>query len=410
MNASPPHDIPCTPDPYYNEAERLQALDSYHILDTPQEKEFDDIVELATQICDTPISVITLLAQDRQWFKAKKGIDLDQTGLDVSICAHAILQHDIFEVPDTTADARFRDNPLVTMANGLRFYTGAVLKTPEGLPIGMLCVLDSRPRQLTDHQKFALATLATQVMKQLELKKTIRSYAAKNAELTHFSHAIAHDLRDPMGSVKMLAEMLKIQHAAAMPPRAAEMVDVIASASSRSLVLLNSLLALAEAEDRNLAPDACDAGTVLAATLENLQAFIKASGAHVECGPLPQVAMGAGELGQVLQNLIANAINYRDLSRPCRVRVSASVEGGRTVICVRDNGIGIADENIDGIFAPLKRLHGTDRPGTGLGLTITRKIVERRGGAIWVESKLGEGTSFCFSVSVTPPERRKIRA
>ncbi|MDI1227773.1 MAG: ATP-binding protein [bacterium] len=380
------------------------------MLDTPAEKEFDDIVELATQICDTPISVITLLTEGRQWFKAKKGIDVNETGLDVSICAHAILQHDVFEVQDTTTDARFRDNPLVTMANGLRFYTGAILKTPEGLPLGMLCVLDTRPRQLTDHQKFALSTLATQVMKQLELKKTIREYAEKNAELTHFSHAIAHDLRDPLASVTMLAQMLKMKYAPQMEPRAGEMVDTILSSTERSLNLLTNMLALAEADDRQLTDESCDGNAVLAATLENLAAAIAASGTSVEAEPLPYIDMGAGELGQILQNLIGNAMNYRDRNRDCRITISATpVQAGRATITVRDNGIGITHANLNAIFAPLKRLHGSERPGTGLGLSITRKIVERRDGRIWVESVFGQGTSFCFTVPAT--ERRlKITA
>lgn len=400
----------CLPEPYYNEIERLQALRDYRVLDTPQEKDFDDIVALASKICDTPIALVNLISEGRQWFKAKVGVEVSEMPLDVSICAHAILQHDIFEVHDTTADARFRDNPLVTMEDGLRFYTGAILKTPEGLPIGMLCVLDRKPRQLDPTQKFALGVLATQVMKQLELRKSALRLAEKNDELTHFSHAIAHDLRDPMGSVKLLAEMLKIQHAAAMPQRAAEMVDAIVNTSSRSLLLLNNLLALAEAEDRQLLAETCDGNAVLATTLENLHAVIGASGAKIESESLPKVAMSAVEFGQVLQNLISNAINYRDLSRPCRIRVTVSHDGGQATICVRDNGIGIPAENAAAIFAPLKRLHGSERPGTGLGLTITRKIIERRGGKIWVESKLGEGTSFCFSVASLPAPRLKATA
>ncbi len=402
MKPSSPPDSPCVIHPYYNEGERLRALDSYHILDTPAEKEFDDIVELATQICDTPISVITLLTEDRQWFKAKKGIEVNETGLDVSICAHAILQHDVFEVQDTTTDPRFSGNPLVTIENGLRFYTGAVLKTPEGLPIGMLCVLDTRPRQLNEHQKFALSTLATQVMKQLELKKTIRDYAEKNAELTHFSHAIAHDLRDPFASVTLLAQMLKMKYAPQLEAKAGEMINTILSSTERSLSLLNNMLALAEAEDRQLKDESCDGNQVLNATLENLAAAITASGTCVETETLPYIDMGAGEFGQVLQNLIGNAMNYRDRSRDCRISVTATpVISGRTTVCVRDNGIGIAPANLNAIFAPLKRLHGSDRPGTGLGLSITRKIIERRHGKIWVESELGHGTSFYFTVPAT---------
>ncbi|MES2205678.1 MAG: PAS domain S-box protein [Pseudomonadota bacterium] len=164
--------------PWYLEKDRLEALARYNILDTPPEQDFDDIVQLASQICNTPISVINLIAENRQWFKAEKGLGVRETPLDVSICAHAILQRGLFEIHDTTQDARFISNPLVVGAPSLRFYTGVLLETPDGLPLGTLCVLDHEPRQLNEHQLFALKTLANQVMKQLELRRTLKEQEA----------------------------------------------------------------------------------------------------------------------------------------------------------------------------------------------------------------------------------------
>jgi GAF domain-containing protein len=156
--------------PQWNEAERLTALRQYGILDTAREIEFDDVVRIAAHVCKAPIAVVNLIEDHRQWFKAEVGLGVRETPLDVSICAHAILQPGLFVVPDTTKDARFNCNPLVTGEPHLRFYAGALLQTPEGLPLGTVCVLDYQPRELTEEQAFTLQALARQVMAHLELR------------------------------------------------------------------------------------------------------------------------------------------------------------------------------------------------------------------------------------------------
>jgi Histidine kinase/GAF domain len=150
---------------------RLAALRGYGILDTPREADFDEVVQVASAVCGTPISVINLIDQGRQWFKAEVGLGVRETPIDSSICAHAILQPDLFVVPDTTLDPRFCDNPLVTGQPGLRFYAGALLETPSGFPLGTVCVLDYKPRDLDETQKAFLRLMANQVMKLLELRR-----------------------------------------------------------------------------------------------------------------------------------------------------------------------------------------------------------------------------------------------
>jgi two-component sensor histidine kinase len=150
---------------------RLAALRRYNILDTPREEDFDEVVEVTSAICNAPISVINLIDQGRQWFKAEVGLGVRQTPIDSSICAHAILQSELFVIPDTTKDDRFRDNPLVTGDPRLRFYAGALLETPEGFPLGTVCVLDYKPRNLDDTQKAFLRLMARQVMKLLEFRR-----------------------------------------------------------------------------------------------------------------------------------------------------------------------------------------------------------------------------------------------
>lgn len=154
------------------EKERLDALNAYQILDTLPEQDFDDITLLAAHICNVPIALISLVDQNRQWFKSKVGLDAVEIPRDIAFCSHAILQKDVFIVPDSRSDERFRNNPLVTGAPHVRFYAGAPLETPSGHRIGTLCVVDYFSRNLTEGQKKALQALARQVVGQLELRNT----------------------------------------------------------------------------------------------------------------------------------------------------------------------------------------------------------------------------------------------
>jgi GAF domain-containing protein len=142
-----------------NEDERLAALYALLILDTPPEERFDKIVAFAASEFDVPIALLTLVDRERQWFKASTGIDVCETGRDISFCGHAILQPEIMVVPDALQDARFADNPLVTGEPGIRFYAGAPLTMPSGAALGTLCLIDRRPRTLDAMELGILSTL-----------------------------------------------------------------------------------------------------------------------------------------------------------------------------------------------------------------------------------------------------------
>ena len=158
-----------------DETARLEALLAYDVLDTPPEPQFDDVVRLAKTVCATPIALVSLVAADRQWFKAKLGLEVRETPRDQSVCAHAIKESEILIIPDLTQDARTRANPLVTDGPRLRFYAGAVLRAPEGPALGALCVIDDKPRSagLTPDQTDALLALARQTMLLLRYRRAI---------------------------------------------------------------------------------------------------------------------------------------------------------------------------------------------------------------------------------------------
>ena len=165
-----------------NEKQRLKVLWQYSVLDTMPEEIFDDLTELAARICEAPVALITLVDEDRQWFKAKVGISINETSRDISFCAHAITQPGLFIVPDATRDERFAKNPLVKSDPKVRFYAGAPLVSPDGYALGTLCVIDKVPRELRPEQKQALRILARHVVSQLELRRRSNELADARQE------------------------------------------------------------------------------------------------------------------------------------------------------------------------------------------------------------------------------------
>jgi anti-sigma regulatory factor (Ser/Thr protein kinase) len=194
-----------------DEATRLAALRSYRILDTDPEAAFDDLALLASHVCGTPIALISLVDEDRQWFKSHVGLDVRETHRSLSFCAHAIQQEGMFVIPDATQDPRFRDNPFVRDEPHIRFYAGSPLVTPEGAALGTLCVVDHVPRSLTAEQRRALDALRRQVEAQLALR---RNLADLQAALTERDRAeadqarLVKDLRHALDEVSRLTALM----------------------------------------------------------------------------------------------------------------------------------------------------------------------------------------------------------
>jgi GAF domain-containing protein len=177
------------------EAARLAALDRYAILDSEPEQSFDDLVILATHICKTPMAMLSLVDDHRQWFKSKVGVQIRETPRDISFCAHAIKQAELFIVPDTLQDARFRENPLVLGEPHVRFYAGAPLINEDGYALGTLCVVDREPRELDEEQQEALLTLGRLALRQMELRKNLQLLKDALNDRTKEEHARELELK-----------------------------------------------------------------------------------------------------------------------------------------------------------------------------------------------------------------------
>ncbi|MFA6151231.1 MAG: GAF domain-containing sensor histidine kinase [Chitinophagaceae bacterium] len=377
-----------------DEGKRIAELYKYELLDSVYEEEFGDIVKLASGLCDVPMSLITLIDIDRQWFKAKVGIDGEQTERDVSFCSHAILNNHLFEVPDAYSDERFFDNPYVTGEPHVRYYAGMPLVTESGYKLGTLCVLDTVPRQLTEEQYLALSVLSKQVIKLFELRvKNKELDRAKEVQQKMMS-IMAHDIRGPLASMEMILDQ-RIKTVISID-KMKEIEGMIAEQLHSTVSMLNNIvdwgkLQLSNEENNQehfnlhkLCED-CFKTVGIAAQTKNNQLVNQVD---------EQIEITGNKQGLefVLRNLIGNAVKYTDSGA---IFVSADIQNSKVYIAVRDTGVGISPEEI----ALLKERKWTvqntgtnDEKGTGLGLQLIQGYLANINGSIIFSSEPEKGT------------------
>ncbi|WP_276168432.1 sensor histidine kinase [Zobellia alginiliquefaciens] len=395
------------PQNHENEAERLALLQSYSILDTELEEDYDNLVLLASEICGTPISVITLLDKDRQWFKARHGLDVSETERQYSFCGHTIHEADnILVVEDAREDERFFDNPIVVGEPRVIFYAGVTLKGASGMPLGTLCVIDNKPKKITESQLAALKILSDQVMNLLELRKSKMNLESANnelklanRELDNFAAVAAHDLKSPLNNIISLSNCLRDFYAPKMDDEGKQIVEFIRSSSETLKKLITGLLDYSKSGQFNID----DKTTIM---LSDLQRTIKELfGGRKECtihinSDLDSIYANKVAVEQILINLIANAIKYND-KPSIEIELEIKEQDSFYEFFVKDNGPGIHKDDQEKIFKIFEVISEKDRygdKGTGIGLATVKKVVEGLGGKVTVTSELGEGATFAFTI------------
>lgn len=388
------------------EIERLKVLQEYHILDTLQEEIFDDITSLASSICNMPISLISLIDENRQFFKSHHGVEINQTPLEISICKHLIeSDSDFFEVVDLREDSRFQNNPLVTLDPKIVSYFGISLKTITGVAFGTLCVIGKDKKKLNDEQKNALKILSKQVVSLLELRKSnflLKSYQTKLEdyiqESREFTYIAAHDLKAPVRGINSFLRLIESKHTD-WDDKDRKYLDVIFDNVSRMDNLILDLMNYANCTSIEVSNENINVDTLVKDIFENLIKNLNIPEAKLKTNELPTMIYSSNAISLIFNNLINNALKYQTSESIPEIEINCIEDKVDWIFEVKDNGIGIAEEYFETIFKPFKRLHiQSEYAGSGLGLAATKKLIQNLNGTIWVKSKEGIGTSFLFSL------------
>lgn len=395
------------PKDHINEQLRLKELESFSILDTLPDQDYDNLTSIAAQICGTPISLVSLIDNKRQWFKSHHGLNVSETPKEYAFCAHAINNDDkLFLVKDAREDERFYDNPLVTDEPYVIFYAGIPLVTDEGLPLGTLCVIDHEPKVLVQSQINALKSLSVQVMNLLRLRKSkmdqeslISNLESKNRELEQFANVAAHDLKSPLHSITSLASLFRKQYSDSIDDDGKNILRLIEESSEKLSGLIEGLLRYSKSEDSlkeeksliNINTMVIGLSKLFSAE-ENLSINSKS--------PIESITVNKTALDQILINLVANAIKYNDKEK-IEIEIDVDEDEHQYIFIVKDNGPGIKKEYQERIFNIFEVFSNSDRygkSGNGIGLSTVKKVVELLGGRINVESEIGHGAKFIFTL------------
>ncbi|MFD0766776.1 ATP-binding protein [Mucilaginibacter lutimaris] len=390
-----------------NETERLASLASYNLLDTSPEEDFDELTLLASEICQTPIALISLIDGRRQWFKSKYGVELSETPKEFAFCTHTIVnKKDILVVKDARKDERFATNPLVTGDENVVFYAGVPLVNEDGYALGSLCVIDHKPKHLNDKQLKALHVIGKQVLNQMELRRKIAKLQKSNEDLLEanmfiqkFASTAAHDIKNPLSSILLTSQALQLRLQNTGDHKSRSLAGLTINASKRLLTLLDGMLNYSTQPSTLLSKQETLKLNVL---LKNVVELVDVP-ANITVN-LPrnehELTCSAVALEQIFLNLLTNAVRYNDKQAGI-VSILFKEDNNTYHFKVSDNGMGIAEKDLTKIFEKDVTLNTLDRfnkKGNGLGLYTVKLLVEKLGGTIYAESKVGEGAVFVFSV------------
>ncbi len=398
-----------------DDMERINALLQFAILDTTPEREYDEITLLASEICQAPISSIGFIDQNRQVLKSNRGLTYVSPRED-TFCNHAISKpQEILVVPDSRQDPRFSDHPAVLNEPNVIFYVGVPLVTTDGYAIGTICVVDNKPRELTQKQLDLLKALANQVMKLLDLRKNNMELASigkqlreramelqdANKELESFNYTVSHDLQSPLRSINGFSKFLLKGYSDKLDAEGKEFLLHISSSALRMNDLIRDLLQFSKLGKVPLTKTEVEMNALVSEVVNEVQLEKRNEKAQVKLQALKPVMADRGLLKQVWVNLISNAFKYSSKKDEPIVEIGMTEINNESVYFVKDNGAGFnmeaCNEKLFGIF---QRMHTADDfEGTGVGLSTVQRIVNRHGGKIWAEAKVNEGATFYFTMA-----------
>jgi K+-sensing histidine kinase KdpD len=386
------------------EKQRIEELLRLEVLDTEDERALDELTQLASVICGTPISLISLLDKDRQWFKSRVGLEVHETSIDIAFCSHAILQDKIFEVPDAVEDERFFDNPLVTGSPDIRFYAGAPLVTKSGMPIGTLCVIDTEPKKLDSSQQLALNTLAKQVVSQLELRLHNHHLERMQKDQQKILAVMSHDLRSPFNGILGLSQILQEEAGTLNPETLASMADGILESSLKVYQLLDELLQWSSNQLGAIQVE-LKATTLEPLILETLD-LMKESFALKKLNVINDtnnsvVALADANLTKtIIRNLLANAIKFTPDHGT--IRIETHSEHGEIQLVITDTGKGVSEDIQNQLFnsSVASQQGTTGELGHGLGLSLCGDFARKQRGYLSLDKSYKDGARLILNLLV----------
>ena len=385
------------------EEQRLRILKSYDLLDTKPEVEFDNITFLASTLCNTPISTITLIDANRQWFKSKIGLTHSESPKEYSFCSLAIEKSNkTIVIEKVMEDQDFKKVGLINGLTNEGFYAGVPIKDKDtGVILGTLCVIDSVNKTLTEKQITSLEILAEQTSKLFQVRKKIKSLAKNNehlllrySELEKFASVISHDMKSPLNNIISLIGIIKENSIDALNNGNEEYFNLIEECSIQLKNYIDGLLNFYKTD--SIVLNEKDE-IVINDLIEEIKSLLDVnSNVKINFSSDYQI-IKTNKYGliQILLNLVGNGIKYND-KEISEINIDFKADSKQYIIKVSDNGIGMKLENLNEIYESFKILNIKDRfgnYGTGLGLSTVKKIVDKLG-SIEVESEINKGTTF----------------
>jgi len=374
---------------------RRVAIAEYRLDGAHPEPDLESLAELAATICHVSTAVINIIDDRYQHQIAAVGFQAAICAREDSMCAVVFQNKEQVVVADARVDQRFSDNPFVTgELASVRFYASSPLVTPDGIPIGTLCVFDEETGDLDAEKSRAIDLLAHQVVEVLELRKTTRELSQSNDQLAHFAGQIGHDLRNPLMAVSGFLELATDSPEMANAPFAATVIARAESAASRMAIMITDLLTFAQAGGSHPRREQIDLQFLVNSVVEDLHSAIEETGANVVVDAPVRLLGDPTLLRALLQNLVANAIKFSAAAGETplvEIRAQEISAGWR--LTVDDNGPGIVPEQRERVFDLMDRgtAHGVS--GLGIGLSTCRRIVQAHGGRIGVEDSALGGAS-----------------